>query len=85
MTTWIARAGDIFAADVNLHWFEAAATDDMVALKFSDAGFTDVTCSGSGATRYVRGTWPGPTKTIDSAGLDPHLANIRRLSTPLDP
>jgi len=76
-----AQTGDVWAADVDLSGFESwMATDDMIAKKFADAGFTKVVCTGSGTVRQVQGTWPWPTKTIPSGDLDPHLANIRRVS-----
>jgi hypothetical protein len=79
--TITANAGDIWASDVDLSWFEGeVASDDMIAGKFAAAGFVDVTCTGSGDVRQVQGTWPGPAKTIALSDMDAHLKNFRRIS-----
>ena len=76
-----ANHGDIWAAEVDLSGFERwMASDDMIAKKFADAGFTKVVCTGSGTVRQVQGMWPWPTKTIAKSDLDPHLTKIHRVS-----
>jgi hypothetical protein len=72
---------EVWAAEVDLYGFESfVASDDMIARKFADVGFTKVTCTGAGTVRQVQGTWPWATKTIAKRDLDKHLANIRRVS-----
>ncbi len=71
---------EVWSAEVDLSWFESVASDEMIAHKFMDVGFTHVTCTGSGEKRQVQGMWPWPTKTIAKRDLDPHITDIHRVS-----
>jgi hypothetical protein len=78
--TITANPGDVWGCDVDLALWEEFEGDQDISDKFAAAGFINVTCTGSGSTRYVQGTWPGPAKTIALSDMDPHLANWRKLS-----
>lgn len=72
------RQGKRYRATVVLSWGESlVATNAMIKEQLVDAGFTEVTVSGSGYTRIAEALWPGKDT---SAELDPHLQDITELA-----
>jgi hypothetical protein len=72
--TFTVRHGKRYRATVTLSgFFETMASNDTIAAKLTAAGFTNVTVTGSGATRQAEGVWNGPDTT---AQIDPHLSGI---------
>ena len=69
--------GHRYSATVKLSGFEAFADNGRIASVLTNAGFADVTVTGSGETRSATGTWTGATMT---RAVDPHLSNVRDLS-----
>jgi hypothetical protein len=65
MPSFTVREGRRYRAIFSLGFLERLATNDMIAGKLREAGFTQVSVSGSGATRVAEGLWPGPDATAD--------------------
>ena len=57
--------GSRYVATLRLGFFEGVASNDMVAAKLRDAGFTDVSVTGSGRDRMAGGEWGGPSQTVE--------------------
>ncbi|WP_295558946.1 hypothetical protein [uncultured Hyphomicrobium sp.] len=51
------QRGKRYRTTVSLGFVERIASNDIIANKFRDAGFTDVEVSGEGDTRYAEGIW----------------------------
>lgn len=72
MSQWVAMqapytltANTQYSAHIHLSFAEKlVATEAMVVSKFTDAGFTNVTCSLNGSEGTVCGTWPGDTQVV---------------------
>ncbi len=77
--TFTVHHGRRYRATITLSGFEQFATNDMIAGKLTDVGFTEVVVTGGGATRTAEATWNGPDTT---AQLDPHLTDIVELPAP---
>ena len=57
--------GTTYKAEVALGFVEAMASNEQVAAKFREVGFTDVTVTGTGKARTALGTWPNGTREVD--------------------
>lgn len=53
------------------------ATNDQIAMKFLDVGFTNVSVTGEGRTRWAFGTWPGETISFP-AGLPSEIDEVEK-------
>lgn len=51
------RKGKRYKSVVTLGFVERIATNELIAGKFEAAGFTNVTVTGEGGTRYAEGVW----------------------------
>jgi len=51
------QRGKRYKTTLNLGFVERLASNEVLADKFRDAGFTDVKVSGDGGTRYAEGVW----------------------------
>jgi hypothetical protein len=58
--------------------FEPLASNDQVADRLRQVGFTDVVVTGSGPTRHAEATWSGSDMT---GPVDPHLRDVVDVST----
>jgi hypothetical protein len=65
--------GKSYKAKVTLSGIEQFASNEMIAGRLTQIGFTDVTVTGGGRTRSASGRWTGPDTTVE---LDPHLSDI---------
>ena len=65
MPTFTVRQGKRYRAVITLGWLERWASNDTIAAKLKDAGFSDVVVQGSGATRTAEALWPGPDTTAE--------------------
>jgi hypothetical protein len=65
MATFTVRLGKRYRATITLGWFERWAGNDTIAGKLKDAGFSEVTVQGTGATRIAMALWPGPDTTAE--------------------
>ena len=63
MATFTVRQGQRYRAILSLGFLERLASNDMIGKKLSDAGFAEVSVSGSGASRVAEALWPGPDTT----------------------
>ncbi len=51
------QRGKRYKTTITLGFVERLATNDAIADKFREAGFTDVEVEGDGGTRYATGIW----------------------------
>ena len=65
MATFTIRQGKRYRATITLGWLERWASNEMIADKLHDAGFTDVKVEGSGGTRQAEALWPIPNATAE--------------------
>jgi hypothetical protein len=63
MAVFTVRQGKRYRATISLGWLERWASNDTIAGKLRDAGFTEISVTGSGGTRYAEALWPGPDTT----------------------
>jgi hypothetical protein len=60
MATFTVRQGRRYRATITLGWLERWASNDVIRERLRAAGFSDVSVTGSGATRVAEALWPGP-------------------------
>ena len=65
MATFTVRQGKRYRATISLGWLERWASNETIAGKLRDAGFTEVVVQGSGGTRTAQALWPGPDATAE--------------------
>jgi hypothetical protein len=58
MALYTVRKGKRYQATITLGLPQSVASNDMVADRFREAGFTEVAVTGSGRTRIGQGLWP---------------------------
>jgi len=58
MATFTVRQGKRYRATISLGSLERWASNDTIAERLRAAGFSEVSVSGSGATRMAEGVWP---------------------------
>jgi hypothetical protein len=58
MATFTVRQGQRYRATITLGWLERWASNETIAGRLRDAGFTEVKVEGSGATRSAEALWP---------------------------
>src|SRR5438045_1994607 len=68
--------GKTYRATVALSGFEAWASNDQVAEKFTELGFIHVHVTGSGDTRHVRGTWTDADTTVEMPKQVTHAEEV---------
>lgn len=51
------QKGKRYKTTITLGFVERLASNDVIADKFRDAGFTEVEVKGEGTTRYAEGLW----------------------------
>jgi hypothetical protein len=65
MAAYTVRKGKRYRATIRLGLFQSVASNEQVADKFREAGFTNVSISGSGRVRMGMGLWPHADATAD--------------------
>ena len=65
MATFTVKQGKRYRATIALGLVERLASNDMIADRLRAAGFTDITVSGSGATRVAEARWSGADATAE--------------------
>ncbi len=65
MARFTVEKGKRYRARINLGLLQSIASNDMVAEKFREAGFTDVVVTGSGSARTAEGVWPRDSAAAD--------------------
>jgi hypothetical protein len=63
--TFTVRQGRRYRATITLGWLERWASNEAIASKLRDAGFSEVRVQGSGSTRQAEALWPGPDTTAE--------------------
>lgn len=59
------KRGKRYKAQISLSFFEQVAGNDTIAGMFAKAGFSEVSVTGNGATRYAEGRWAGADATAE--------------------
>ncbi len=80
MATFTVQQGKRYRAGISLGFFERIVSNETIASRLREAGFTDVSVEGSGAARRAEALWPGPDA---SAEMPAQIASIVEL--PADP
>lgn len=65
MAQYTVQQGKRYRAKIRLGFFEGIASNNTIAEKLKNAGFSDVQVWGSGRDRFADGTWLGDTATSD--------------------
>ena len=78
MSFYTVHKGKHYKAMISLNWWEQVASNDMIAAKLSDAGFTDVTVTGEGPMREAVGLWPHNDAT---AQVPSQVIAVREIET----
>jgi hypothetical protein len=65
MATFTVRQGKRYRATLSLGWLERWASNETIAGKLREAGFSEVKVDGSGGTRLAEAFWPGPDTTAE--------------------
>jgi hypothetical protein len=68
MATYTVRKGKRYRARIRLGLFQGVASNELVADRFREVGFTDVSVSGSGRDRLGTGLWPHADATAEIPG-----------------
>lgn len=68
--------GKVYIGKIKLNWIQRVASNSIVAAKFLDLGFVDVTSLGDGSIRQVQGKWNKETCNID---LPDQVQDIREV------
>lgn len=61
MSDFTVEKGRRYKATITLGLLQSLASNEMIAEKLRDAGFTEVSVAGSGGTRTATGIWSGDT------------------------
>lgn len=83
MAVFTVRQGRRYRATITLGWIERWASNDMIAEKLTAAGFSDVSVSGSGATRTAEASWPGPDITEEMPSQITEVRDLGDLASQL--
>jgi len=65
MAIFTVRQGKRYRATIALNWWEQIASNLMIAKELEDAGFTEVSVTGSGLDREAEALWPGPDASAE--------------------
>lgn len=68
--------GKRYQATINLGLVQSLASNDMVADKFREAGFSDVSVTGSGRKRKATGSWSDEDTTAEIPDEVGHIEQI---------
>lgn len=76
MTLFTVRKGRRYRATIALNWAERLAGNERIARYLREAGFTDVSVSGGGATRLATALWQHNDR---SGEIPPQIVEIKEL------
>ncbi len=65
MATFTVRQGKRYRATIALGPVERLASNGVIEAKLREAGFAEITVTGSGGMRYAEVVWPGPDRTAE--------------------
>jgi hypothetical protein len=77
MPLFMVHQGKRYRATISLNWVERLASNEIVAQKFRDLGFTDVRVVGRGGTRSAAALWPAQNA---SAEIPPQIKSIEEVA-----
>lgn len=77
MARYTVEKGKRYRADITLGILQAFASNEMVAMRLRDVGFTDVTVTGAAGTRTAEALWPHEDA---SAEVPSEITNIRMVA-----
>lgn len=76
MSTYTVHQGRHYRATIALNWAEQFATNEMIAQRLRDAGFTEVSVSGNGHSREATALWSHKDAT---AQIPSQVSSIQEL------
>ena len=76
MPTFTVHRGKRYRATMLLNWIERLASNQVVAQKFRDLGFSDVQVLGRGGTRSAQALWPAQDATAE---IPPQIKTIEEV------
>jgi hypothetical protein len=76
MATFTVKQGRRYRATIALGVLERLASNEMIADKLRNAGFADVSVTGSGGTRYAEALWPQADR---SAEMPAQIAGVSEI------
>jgi hypothetical protein len=76
MAAFTVQQGKRYRAEITLGLLERLASNETIAARLRDAGFTDMRVWGSGGTRHAEALWPGPDTT---AAMPAQIASVSEL------
>jgi hypothetical protein len=82
MAAFTVQQGKRYRATISLGLFERFASNETIAAKLRDAGFSDVQVTGSGGTRYAEAIWPGAVATAEMPSQIASVAEVPAASGP---
>jgi hypothetical protein len=82
MAAFTVQQGKRYRATISLGLFERFASNETIAAKLRDAGFSDVQVTGSGGTRYAEAIWPGADATAEMPSQIASVAEVPAASGP---
>jgi hypothetical protein len=77
MPIFTVHQGKRYRATITLGFLERFATNDTIADKLREAGFTEVTVTGSGGTREAEAIWP---KEDVTAEMPSQIASVTEIA-----
>ena len=77
MATFTVRQGKRYRATIALGMLERFASNDTIASRLQEAGFTEVSVSGNGATRHAEARWPKPDESAEMPAQITAVAELR--------
>ena len=77
MPSFTVRQGKRYRAQLALNFVERFASNETIAKKFREVGFSEVRVSGSGRTRDVEGVWPGENA---NANMPPQIRTVSEIA-----
>ncbi len=77
MARYTVEKGMRYKAKISLGLLQSVASNDMVAARLCEAGFTDVTVAGSGRARTAEGLWPHKNT---SAEIPSEITSIKAIA-----
>jgi hypothetical protein len=77
MAIFTVHQGKRYHATITLGFLERFASNDMIADRLREAGFTEVTVTGSGGTREAEAIWP---KEDASAEMPAQIQSVTEIA-----
>ncbi|HWB46229.1 MAG TPA: hypothetical protein VG900_12370 [Hyphomicrobiaceae bacterium] len=77
MAIFTVHQGKRYHATIALGFLERFASNDMIADRLREAGFTEVTVTGSGGTREAEAIWP---KEDASAEMPAQIQSVTEIA-----